>query len=110
MSKFTEGEWSTDWQIHGNGFVRITSTDKSCDEPHVETIADVYICDDVMQSPTMKGMANARLIAYAPEMYELLEDFTLCCACNVCRCADREDTRKKAQELLARINGEEIEQ
>ena len=44
--------------------------------------------------------ANARLIAAAPEMYEILCEF-------LCICGYNEETLEDAEELIARIDGTE---
>ena len=44
-----------------------------------------------------------RIKEAAPEMYELLEHFTLTCACASCTCDDREKARREARNLFARI-------
>ena len=47
--------------------------------------------------------ANGRLIAAAPEMYEILCEF-------LCICGYNEETLEDAEELIARIDGEDAEE
>ena len=83
MSKFTKGQWRVKYN------------------PIIQGIFD----ED--NNPVQLNEANARLIAAAPEMYELLEDV----AWYLEQIADDDDESSKyassIQELLARIDGED---
>ena len=52
---------------------------------------------------TISTEADARLIAAAPEMYEILCEF-------LCICGYNEETLEDAEELIARIDGEDAEE
>ena len=91
MPDFTEERWTYDEHtgcVHCNGML----------------IADVAGAGGENYSYE-RGKVNARLIAAAPKMCDLLEDFILECACASCTCEDREKTRNEAQNLLARVYG-----
>ena len=90
MSKFTAGKWTYD-------------TPSGCVHCEGKLIADVAGAGGTNYRHA-KGEANARLITAAPEMYRLLKsvanykpDFVW-------------DVVFHAQELLARIDGEEAEE
>ena len=59
MSKFTGGKWEVD-VIYGDRYVVYAET-----QDDAQAVADCYDNED--------SEANARLIAAAPEMYEMLE-------------------------------------
>ena len=97
MSDFTPGKWTTDdyggyvfahgadmmiCQMRGAGYLR----SQGVSEEGIIAVQD----------------ANARLIAAAPEMYELLEVWV-----NIQAQPTLKEARKRASELLARIDGEE---
>ena len=106
MSKFTGGKWTADdygcyvfahgtdmmiCQMRGEGYLRSK-----------EGLSD----EEIMAVQE----ANARLIAAAPEMYELLRIFTDEPSETEKRIYELCSAFLKAQELLARIDGEEAEE
>jgi hypothetical protein len=87
MSEFTKGTWEYDRVsgcVHHNG----------------RLIAEVAGGGGANYCHS-RGEANARLIAAAPDMYELLKVWV-----NVQAQPTLRNTQKMAQELLARINGD----
>ena len=90
MSEFTKGKWSID----RDGSAIFSDSE------------DCYVAELSPANSDEQVVANARLIAAAPEMYELLKI-----------CAKTEepasyipaflDLKDKARELLARIDGKE---
>ena len=88
MSEFTKGKWQA---THG-GFVKSVGN---------KTICEVWPCDTFDEAK-----ANARLIAEAPEMYELLKLFAYpeepCTARTL-------EVSNKVWKLLRNIDGEETE-
>lgn len=99
MSKFTEGTWHSD---EYGCFVFAHGTDMIvCEMRGMGWFRSKGITDEEALSIQA---ANARLIAAAPEMYELLKMFAFP--------AEYDNTvtaiqRSKAQELLARIDRDE---
>lgn len=85
MSKFTPGKWTWDMIPRKKGTIPITT-------PREEI---AYVC------ASSRTEANARLIASAPEMYELLKVWT-----EIQAQPTLMEAQRKAQELLARIDGE----
>ncbi|MBQ3446864.1 MAG: hypothetical protein IJG37_04385 [Synergistaceae bacterium] len=81
MSKFTQGKWTAE-MIYG-------------DHP-------IVTADGRMVADCFNNEANARLIASAPEMYELLKVWTQIQAQPTLR-----NAQETARELLARIDGKE---
>ena len=101
MSKFTPGPWSiSEPQIRGDyvmpGYVWINGRDWYA-------LAQVCVLDGDVISET--GLANARLIAAAPEMYEALRRIREGCAFP----ADdvQRAIRDVARAILAKIDGDE---
>ena len=91
MSKFTKGKW----EVSDEGEIRIFVNKKIT---LFYTIGSVDGCDNE------EGQANARLIAAAPEMYELLkEELIPTSDYGGILSFERE---KKIRTLLARIDGE----
>ena len=90
MSKFTAGKWTYD-------------TPSGCVHCEGKLIADVAGAGGANYQHD-KGQANARLIASAPVMYELLKVWV-----NLQAQPPLMEARKRAQELLAHIDGEEEE-
>ena len=87
MSKYTPGKWTWDMIPRKKGAIPITT-------PREEI---AYVC------ASSRAEANARLIAAAPEMYEILCEF-------LCICGYNEETLEDAEELIARIDGEDAEE
>ena len=88
MSKFTKGKWEITKHLDiicNNVYVALV-----CHEDHRELF-----------SP--QSRANARLIAAAPEMYELLKVWV-----NIQTQPTLIEMQKKTQNLLARIDGEKV--
>ena len=83
MSKFTCGTWEVDMLYGDHPLVRADG----------KLIADCFTNE-----------ANARLIAAAPEMYELLKVWV-----NIQVQPTLMEAKNKARELLARIDGTEAE-
>ncbi len=75
MSKFTKGKWGID----RNDYSIYSDSEDCC-------VADLYPVDSNEQL-----VANARLIAAAPDMYRLLQEFS--------------QQTKSIEELLSRIDG-----
>ena len=87
--KFTEGKWALDGD--GTGIYSLTE--------------DCYVVDNLAPANSDEQVeANARLIAAAPEMYELLKFY-------IYKCEHEEYTPiyKEAVELFNRIDGEKYE-
>lgn len=93
MSKFTPGEWEA-LKAKGYHIIRLA--------PNGEREVGKVIAY-VLQWYQGEDWGTARLIAAAPEMYELLKEVAQCEGDYVA------DTVFKAQELLARIDGEGTE-
>ena len=87
MSKYTPGKWTWDMIPRKKGAIPITT-------PREEI---AYVC------ASSRAEANARLIAAAPEMYEILCEF-------LCICGYNEETLEDAEELIARIDGTDAEE
>ena len=87
MSKFTRGKWTESDGV-------ITASDEK--GVWIRNVADILCCEDEDEEK-----ANARLIAAAPELYEMLKELALLNPC-VAGCAVL-----YARELLARIDGGE---
>ena len=107
MSKYTRGKWTENDRV-------ITASDEK--GKWIRNVADILCCEDEDEKK-----ANARLIAAAPEMYELLQMF--CAIDDVMGEAAISQkvhhfikllelmvgTAGLAKELLARIDGGEAE-
>ncbi len=111
--EFSDGTWVIDWET---GCIK--AVDAIYREPIETAIARVYI-HDIMERPDDEGIANARLIMAAPEMYSLLVD--------ICRIDDmkaeastskndplfmkalvaQEGALNMIRELLGRVDGKE---
>ena len=94
MSKFTKGEWSCD-QL---------PPDKN-DRSIPITTPTAFIAKVLLRHDISEMEANARLIAAAPEMYELLKVWV-----QVQAQPTLMDARDTARKLLARIDVEEGEE
>ncbi len=98
--KFTPGPWETGIVDRENNFWEIEG-------PNGEHIAQCHFCGGNLSETEF---ANARLIAAAPEMYELLQE-TFGDECDddcgsACDIAEECEVRR-ARILIAQINGEE---
>ena len=90
MSEFTKGKW-----VYDEPFGVIFSYETCAVIANVQGVGTgSCFCS------TQEGQANARLIAAAPEMYEMLKVWTRAYTEPM-----RMDAWKKALELLARIDG-----
>ena len=87
MSKFTKGKWQCDFEESKYIFC--------CDG---DVLGEVYFTTSDEETE-----ANARLIAAAPEMYELLENLVDILLSHLYS----EDKAIRIVDLLARIDGEE---
>lgn len=90
MSKFTKGEWVYD------DFSAIVETVSNNSRPIC------IVMEDSENDYSEEEDANGRLIAAAPKMYALLKVWTQVGAEPMLR-----NARKRAEELLARIDNEE---
>ena len=99
MSDFTSGTWSVG--INGKYGPYVYADDGGA------IIAVIRNCGHISKSNAKDAvrLANARLIATAPEMYELL--FSLFNVAEYISPLELTNAREKWKELLARINGEE---
>ena len=88
MSKFTVGRWT-----ESEGIITVSDEQGNW----IGNVADILCCKNEDEEK-----ANARLIAAAPEMYELLEVWV-----NLQAQPTLMEARKRAQELLVRIDGTE---
>ena len=98
MSKFTSGTWSVG--INGKYGPYVYADDGNA------IIAVIRSCGHISESNAKDAVrrANARLIAAAPEMYELLKGIIQSTAdCPM----ESAGFFREARELLARIDGEE---
>ena len=93
MSNFTPGPWEAKQK-----YIGISVFDSNGDG-----VANV--CQSYGDTP-YKVWANARLIAAAPEMYELLREFLQGLGDFITEIPD--EAIERAEALLRRINGEEI--
>ena len=93
MSKFTKGKWKTNI----NKYVYVL------DEKN-KFLHRRFIVYNVYGDTEEETQANARLIAAAPEMYELISEALGRCKGN----SVFADLYSQAKELLARIDGEEM--
>ena len=95
MSKFTSGTWSVGIDVKCGPYIYADDGEA--------IIAVIRNCGHISESNKKETVrqANARLIAAAPEMYELLKSLSY-------RTSGMEQHEiLKIRELLARINGEE---
>ena len=99
MSKHTPGEWEVDGSLaDGPKVVAFPILDEG---PQEVIVADMDVDGAI---PADVRWANARLIAAAPEMYELLRSFAA--AVVVTEHAGTVAGQRKARALLAKIDGE----
>ena len=95
MSEFTKGKWELYPHV-----VRVSCRVLATIRVPDSDIANIAYVPVIHGFPKQEGQANARLIAAAPEMYELLEE-----------CADElgaiglPTLSRECYELLARIDG-----
>ena len=112
-TKFTKGEWVADIRIGCCAVYPSSSTDGW----------EQWLCDDAknlfykryhndFMNPECKNLsiehvANANLIAAAPEMYAMLSDLAndYSCQCGHPRCS-KENQKREIQDLLAKARGE----
>ena len=96
MSRFTQGKWELYPHVVRASF-RVLATIRQADSD----IANIAYIPVIHGFPEQEGQANARLIAAAPEMYELLQSLSY-------RTSGMEEREVvKIRELLARIDGKD---
>ena len=98
MSKFTSGTWSVGIDVKCGPYIYADDGEA--------IIAVIRNCGHISESNKKETVrqANARLIAAAPEMYELL--FNLFNVAEYISPLEITNARMRWEELLARINGE----
>ena len=111
MSEFTKGKWEAGQLLDGSNQWIIITNRGTPDEHIAAVIQGCYKVIAPMQlEPLLEQTeANARLIAAAPEMYEALCELVCLDGCTSCSCQSRADAIKEAQELIAHIDGREVE-
>ena len=96
MASFTQGKWELYPHVVRASF-RVLATIRQADSD----IANIAYIPVIHGFPEQEGQANARLIAAAPEMYELLQSLSY-------RTSGMEEREVvKIHELLARIDGKD---
>ena len=103
MSEFTQGKWEADAKT-----IRV-----SCKVFRTIRVGDIDEGHNIAIIPSLHGrteqelLANTRLIAAAPKMYEALCELVGLDGCTSCSCQSLADALKEAQELVARIDGKQ---
>ncbi|MBQ7594668.1 MAG: hypothetical protein IJU48_09990 [Synergistaceae bacterium] len=102
--EFSTGTWFVDWET---GYVKAVDFDHR--EPLENPVAEVYI-HDLMGRPDDMDIANARLIAVSPDMYDGLYDAMLLMKSKIREDGDEFSKQVKSiQDLLDRIDGKEVQ-
>ena len=104
MDKFTPGPWEVGMR---GGFNANLICDRSGENEHTDnaicSVFGMYQHQDVDEQKDSKGLANARLIAAAPELLEALKDALCALEC----CGKDYPAATKAQAAIAKATGEQ---
>ena len=107
MSKHSPGPWTIGKVSHKKQRVDIDSlhADQTVGHQTWRGLARAYGCEDMPAEGTVAMLANARLIAAAPELLEALAD---CVAYMHWTQPQGETALKKAKAVIAKATGSEV--